>query len=144
MVLASTVRKTTICFLGANVSHTITYNPEIHILEITFQGTITPNELKETYLEALPIAIEKECFLFLNDLSEATISLSVVDIFRWPSILSAIGSQKRLNTNLFRRAIILPINYSDSRFAENVAVNQGQRVRFFKDADGAKKWLSEK
>ena len=127
------------------MTHTIICNPETQIIETKIQGNITLSEMKEIFAEAVRIAIEKDTFLFLSDFREATINLSVMEIYDLPKILSNIAIPMGVNANRFRRAIVFSQqNFSDSRFAENVTANQGQLAKFFQDVDEAKKWLSEK
>jgi|APSaa5957512576_1039674.scaffolds.fasta_scaffold23284_1 hypothetical protein len=127
--------------IGADMSYIITYNSEIQILEIKFQGKVTKNDLKKAYEEAFPIAVREECFLFLNDFIEAIISLRVFDVVEWAKTILKIGEDYGQNARLLKRAIILPVSYKDSKFAETVASNRGYRIKLFKDVDNAKKWL---
>ena len=127
------------------MAHTIIYNPETHIIETKVQGNVTLSEMKEIFTEAVRIAIEKDTFLFLSDFQEATINLSVMEIYALPKILSNIAAPMGVSASRFRRAIVFSQqNFSDSRFAENVTANQGQNAKFFQDVDEAKRWLSEK
>jgi hypothetical protein len=138
------------CFLFAkrrkSTSHTINYNPEIHIIEVVVQGAVTLDEFKEIFSQGIQIAREKECFLFLNDFREATeINLSTMQIYNLPETLSGIAAPSGIMASRFKRAIVItPKIAADSSFAEAVAFNRGQSARFFQDPDEAKKWLFEK
>jgi len=126
------------------MTHTIIYNPETHIIETKVQGNIALDEMKEIFSEAMQIAIEKEVFLFLSDFREATISLSTMNIYDLPKILSDTAAPLGGNVHKFKRAIVTAKDFKDSGFSETVTVNRGQNAKFFHDVDEAKKWLSEK
>ena len=127
------------------MAHTIIYNPETHIIETKIQGNVTLSEMKEIFAETVRIAIEKDTFLGLSDIQEATINLSVSDIYELPKILSSIAAPVGVSASRLRRAIVFsPRTFGDTRFVENVTANQGQTAKFFQDIEEAKKWLFEK
>lgn len=126
------------------MSHTIIYNPDMHIIEIKVEGVVQASEMKEIFAEAVRIGIEKDTFLFLSDFQEATIELTVIQIYDLPKMLSNVTAPMGVSADRLRRAIVFsPKTFSDARFAENVTLNQGQFAKFFQDIDAAKKWLSE-
>lgn len=128
------------------MSYTIKYNPEEHIVEVKVQGTVNLDEFKEISSQGIQLAKEKECFHILADYREATIiSLSTLEIYDLPKILSGTSNPIGISATRFKRAIVVaPKDADDAHFAETVAVNQGQNAKIFQDVEAAKKWLSEK
>ena len=128
------------------MSHTIQYNSELRFIELKASGTVIPDEFKEIFSQGLQLAKEKDCFLLLSDFREATeINISTMEIYNLPKVLSEITAQSGIHAGQFKRAIVVAAkDTADSRFAEDVAANQGQFAKFFQDIDEAKKWLLEK
>ncbi len=126
------------------MSHTITYNSDLHILEIIYQGNIVFNEIKETQSEAAPIAKEKNCFLFLSDFRQATIKLSTMDLYELPKLMSNTFALSEIPVYKLKRAIIVAKDLDDYNFFETVTANRGQNAKIFQNAAEAKEWLSNK
>jgi len=121
--------------------HTITYNPDLSIIKIKFEGNITLNETKEIFSESLQIANEQNCFLFLSDYREAIMKLSTFEIYELPKILSNVFVASKIPVHRLKRALVVAKDLEDYRFFEVVTANQGQNVKLFQDLDEAKKWL---
>jgi hypothetical protein len=128
------------------MAHTIKYNPEEQIIEIIAQGTVNLDEFNEIVSQGIQLAKEKECFHILGDYRNVTVvSLSTLEIYDLPKMLSGISASTGIDASRFRRAIVVaPKDAADAEFAETVAVNRGQNAKIFQDIDEAKKWLSEK
>lgn len=123
---------------------TINYNPDLHIIEIKHNETLTLDDLKKLFTQGIQLSKEKECFLFLVDYSKSSIKLTTMEIYDIPKILSDITSDLGINAIRLKRAFLIsPECYEDARFAENVISNAGQNSKFFHDIDKAKKWLIE-
>jgi hypothetical protein len=70
--------------------HTIIYNSEERIIEIMVEGNFSLNEAKEVFIEAVQVLKAQNCFLVLNDMREATMKLSMLEIYELPKRLAAI------------------------------------------------------
>jgi hypothetical protein len=121
--------------------HTISYNPEIRVIESTVQGDLTLDEAREIITQFALLARENNCFLFLTDYREATVKLSTFEIYRMPQIMSETFASSGLNVHQLKRAIIAAKNFKDYLFFETVTFNRGQNVKLFYNVDEAKKWL---
>ena len=121
--------------------HTIIYNSESHVIEMTVQGELTMKEAKEITLEASKIAKEQNCFVYFSDYREATVKLSTLEVYELPKIISDILASSGLNVHKFKRAFVVARDLKVYEFFENVTVNRGQNVRVFYDVDEAKRWL---
>ena len=123
------------------MTHTVTYNPGLGIIETIAQGKLTLDEAKEIISEITQMAIEQNCFLCLSDYHEATIDMSTLEIYDIPKVLSNMVTSLGLNPSQFKRAILVEKSFEDFHFFETVTLNAGQNIRLFQDTDEAKKWL---
>ena len=126
------------------MTHTVTYNSALGVIETVAQGNLTWSEAKEIISAITQIALEKDCFLCLSDYRKATIAMSTLQIYDIPKILSAFVTSSGLSSSKFKRAIIAEKSSKDYQFFETVTLNMGQNIRLFQDIDEAKKWLFEK
>ena len=126
------------------MTHTVTYNPVLGVIETVAHGNLTLREAKDIISEITQVAAEKDCFLCLSDYRNATIDMSTLQIHDLPRILSDLVISFGLRPSKFKRAIIAEKNSRDFRFFETVTLNQGQQIRLFHDLDEAKQWLFEK
>lgn len=126
------------------MTHSVTYNRELGIIETRAQGKLMLSEAKEIISEIAQIALEQNCFLCLSDYRKATIEMSTLQIYDIPRILSDIVISFGLHPGKFKRAIIAKESLIDYQFFETVTMNIGQNIRLFQDIDKAKKWLFEK
>jgi hypothetical protein len=126
------------------VSHTVTYNSGLQLIETEVQGNLDLQEAKEIISEIGSVAKEKDCFLCLSDYSAATLTLSIAEIYEVPSLLSDIITSLGLSALKFKRAIVVANNLENFHFFETVSFNSGQNARLFLDIDEAKTWLFDK
>jgi len=126
------------------MTHTVTFNPALGVIETAAQGNLALQEVKEIISEISQVAIEQDCFLCLSDYREATIEMSTLQIYDIPRILSDIVTSFGFRPSKFKRAIIAEKSLIDYQFFESVTLNQGQRIRLFQDIEEAKQWLLEK
>ena len=118
--------------------HTIIYNPELKIIETTYHGTVTHDEIVAFGSEITRVALAHDGFLTLGDYREARIQLSTLEIYRLPQTLAAVGESP---PSKYNRALVIASNKSDFQFFETVTLNQGQYAKVFDDIDTARNWL---
>ncbi len=111
--------------------HEIFYNSEARVIEIKLQVDMTLSEGKEIIFESLQMIKEKNCFFNLNDLREATVKLSTVEIYELPKIIMDIFTSARLSVYKLKRALVVARELEDSRFFETVSLNRGQSIKLF-------------
>lgn len=126
------------------MTHTVTHNPALGVIETVAQGNLTSSEAKEIISEITQIAVEKDCFLCLRDYRKATIEMSTLEIYDIPKTLSGIVTSFGVRPSMFKRAIIAEKSLIDYQFFETATLNMGQYIKLFQDIDEAKKWLFEK
>ena len=123
------------------MTHTVTYNPRLGVIETIAHGKLTLREAKEIIFEIARMALEQNCFLCLSDYQEATIDMSTLQIHDLPKVLSKMVTSLGLRPGQFKRAIVVKKSFADFHFFETVTLNAGQNIRLFQDPDEAKKWL---
>jgi hypothetical protein len=87
-------------------------------------------------VEVLNLISKHDCKRFLNDLRNAKLDLSTIDLYRLPEMLNSVGIPRTL-----KRAIIVSTDLKDYAFFETTSVNRGHRVKIFMDPDEAIDWL---
>jgi len=123
------------------MSHTITYNSDLGIVEIKFRENVIWKEVKEILWQSAQIAKEQNCFLFLSDFREATMKLSILELYELPKILSETFASLEIPTHKIKRAFVVAKDFKDYSFFETVNVNRGFNHKMFQDISEAKKWL---
>ena len=126
------------------MSHTITYNSEERIIEIKVQGDFSLSEAKEMFTEAVQVVKAQNCFLVLNDMREAKMKLSMLEIYELPKMLAVKVDSLGFSVHKLKRALVVKKDLKGYGFFEDVASNRAQSVKYFFDIDEARKWLSGK
>ncbi|MHC4624374.1 MAG: hypothetical protein ACYS4W_10795 [Planctomycetota bacterium] len=92
--------------------------------------------VKEYAKEIIGTASKHNCKRFLNDMREAQLDLSTIEIYEIPGFLDAAGLDRTS-----KRALVVSRQPEDYRFFENVSINRGYNVKVFEDMDEAMNWL---
>jgi hypothetical protein len=116
----------------------------MHIIESKVQGDFTLNEAKEMINEIALFAKEQDCTLLLTDYREATVKLSMLEIYYMPKTILDTSTTFGLDPRRFKRALVISKDFKDFLFFENVMVNKSQNAKVFYDIDEAKQWLFKK
>lgn len=125
------------------MSHTVFYNPELHIVVSKLQGDMTVGEVEEIVTKTAKIAKEKDCRLILTDFREVSQKLPMWQIYELPNRLKNIFAAFDINVLLYKRANVVENDLDDYIFHENVMVNRGHNEKVFTDIDKAMGWLME-
>jgi hypothetical protein len=123
------------------MTHTVTYNSALHIVESKLQGNMTLGEVDEIITKTAKIAKENDCRLIFNDFREVSRKLSILQIYELPDRIRTIFTSFGINVGLYKRANVVAKDWDEYIFHENVMVNRGQKEKVFTDMDEAKKWL---
>lgn len=115
------------------------YDEECDCLIGNFAGTLDQETLKEYSIEVAKTASKQDFRYFLNDLREADVDFSSIDIINIPGIFHASG----LDIS-WRRAIVVSNNLNNYRFFETAANTRGFNVKVFTDLNEAMNWLKKK
>ncbi len=122
--------------------YSIEVEPQIGVLFLTYTGRVDLSDLKHSIRDSLKVAIENNCFLFLNDFLDATVDLKIFEIHNMPQILEENAAPHGLIARKLKRAAVTTVNnFSELGFADTVVKNYLQNVRIFSNRDEAKVWL---
>ena len=124
--------------------HSIEYDPQTDIIYIRADGQLTLETVREITNAVALLAKEKGCFRVLNDLHQATMDLSILDVYHVPRLVTEIMSALDLPAHKFRRAVILPGQWKLALFYETISKNRVQNVALFEDIERARQWLLER
>ena len=117
----------------------VSYDQANKWLICSFTGTLD-SKSAQVFAEAVADTASKhDCKCLLNDLRQAELDMSTVEIYHIPGMLDTTGIDLS-----WKRAIVAAGDLKDYRFFETVARNRGYRVRVFTDQDQAMYWLREK
>jgi hypothetical protein len=125
------------------MSHTIIYNSELQIVEVTIQGDYTLAEAKQLLFETVEIIKNHHCYLILTDLRNAKVGISTLQQYNAPELFREAFAASGIDVSKIKRAVVIPNITETYKFAENVVVNRGQKMRLFLDIVEAKEWLLE-
>ncbi len=115
----------------------IKYDDNTACMMCHMSGKINQQVIDEVLSVLIPQMKKNDCLRILNDLRDAEIDLSTVDIFNLPKMFVKAGIDP-----LSKRAVVVKAPTDDLSFFENVFVNQAQLVKVFTDYDEALKWLT--
>ena len=77
------------------------------------------------------------CYRLLNDLRDAEITSSTLEIYAMPRAIA-----KFKEANRCKRALVVSGRLDNYRFLETVSLNIGQQLRIFTDIETAVDWLN--
>lgn len=123
--------------------YSVEYDP-LGIISIKVQGELTITMVRDFTVEAVHLAKEMDCFRVLTDLQEATLKLSMVDVYNLPNLTAEIASTADLQVYQFKRALVVLHDEKLAPFFENVSRNRHQNVKLFHDVEAAWQWLLER
>ena len=123
------------------MAHSMRFNDENGIIESTLTGMIHGEELYQIMLECTDLAYEHDCYLWLNDFSNADFDFSTFDIFNIPQHI--VKASEKLGVNRFhiKRAAVVKEIVDDHHFAETLASSRAQAFKVFLTIEEARKWL---
>ncbi len=118
------------------MGYELDYDAEMKIIRGRVQGELNPLLVQSMAADLAKLGKRHKCTRLLNDLREALISKSLIDVYSLPREVERAGIK-----GSFRRAIVVNPPLDDFRFFETVSINQGQEVRIFLDPEEALLWL---
>ena len=123
------------------MAHTMTYNADLQIIELTVQGNVAWAEALEMMSESAQLIQKSNCFRVLSDYSEATVQFSTVEIYRLPQVLSDTLALSGISVHQVKRALVVARDLQDFQFFDTVSNNRVQKTKIFRDLTEAKNWL---
>lgn len=119
------------------MGYELAYDQERDLMVGRVWGNIDETLVKEMAGDLAKLVASSGCHRLLNDLRNARIAHSALEIFGMPRIVDEEGVPVGC-----RRALVVPAPSEDFRFLETVSVNVYQRVRIFTDMQRAIAWLT--
>ena len=120
------------------MTHILTYNADTDCIELTVKGCFTMERLKKIAPEVAKLSEESGSLKILNDMSGASIDISLAEVYSSPQEMDNSGIQRAT-----RRALVVPPDFNQADFLENVTRNRGHNLRVFHDRQSALAWLQE-
>jgi len=100
------------------MTHTVTYNSTLHIVESKLQGNMTLGEVDEIITKTAKIAKENDCRLIFNDFREVSRKLSILQIYELPDRIRTIFTSFGINVGLYKRANVVAKDWDEYIFHE--------------------------
>jgi hypothetical protein len=120
------------------MSHELLYDSDDDCVILRVKGRVTIALIRELAPQVAALFDKNKCRRLLNDMSAANIDISVADMYGSPEVMDESGVMRGT-----RRALVVPPDFNDERFLENVSRNRGHNLMIFKSVDEAKVWLLE-
>ncbi len=119
-----------------DVVYSIDYDEQNQCLLVTVKGEFSLSILQKLAGDIVKAAQEKKCRKVLNNLTEAKIAGSALEVYKMPQHAQKIGVKSG-----FKRALVVGDREEEFYFLETVFKNQGHLVKMFADFEDAKSWL---
>jgi hypothetical protein len=117
----------------------VKYNNELSIIESVLVDQVTNKDLLEHEAQCIALAKENESTRIITDAKQATLEMSVVDLYGLPEFYGDQG------LNRFVRIAVLPPTSGPGKdlvdFYETVSLNRGWTVGIFEERQEALDWL---
>jgi hypothetical protein len=121
------------------MTHRLIYNPDSDCIELTVEGVFNMERLKHIAPEVAKLSEESGCQCILNDMSGATIDVSLVDAYSNPQQMDNAGIRRST-----QRALVVPPDFEQAEFLETVTRNRGHNLKVFTDRKEALAWLQQR
>ncbi len=112
------------------------YDSELDYLTLCVSGEVTLERIRELAPKVSGILKKNNCLRFINDMSVATINVSIGQMYSSPKVMDESGITRDI-----KRALVVPSDFKDAVFLENLTFNKGHNLKIFKNIDNAKLWL---
>jgi hypothetical protein len=123
--------------------NSVTYDAGSDLILISCNATVNSSAIHEIASAMAVVAKKYECFRILSDFREATLDLSLIEIYDLPKLVADILSAAGLQVHKYKRALVVTNDMDDFVFFETVSRNRGQPVMLFRSIEKAKEWLAE-
>ena len=120
------------------MTHKLAYNTETDCIELTVEGSFNMERLKRIAPEVAQLSEESGCLNILNDMSNATIDVSLSGVYSSPQEMDNSGKSRTT-----RRALVVPPSFDQASFLETVTRNRGHDLKVFTDRKEALDWLQK-
>lgn len=120
------------------MGYSVCYDGTDDCVILTVTGVVDMETIRVMAAEVAAKCEEMDCTHILNDMSNADIQVSFMDVFSSPSVIEASGIPSKT-----KRALVVPEDFSEREFLETVTRNAFHNLVVFTDLEKAKEWLSQ-
>lgn len=125
------------------MAHTMRFNEETGIIETVLTEKIFAEELFQIMLECTDLAYDFDCYIWLNDFTNADFDFSSFDIYNIPQHIVKAAEKLGVNRFHIKRAAVVKQIIDDHHFAEALASSRAQAFKAFLTLEEARTWLKE-
>ena len=124
---------------------TVTFDEQAGYIHAVYEGELDMPGILDM-MRTVGLAVkEHDCYLVLSDYHQATLAISIMDLYEIPKIILQRGREMGVSAYKIKRALIISAaTYENFRFFETVSLNNSQTVKIFTEEDAAKEWLLAK
>jgi len=120
--------------------YTIVANDSLQIIEISYRGTITGEDLQKAAIERIAASKSNSYYRCLANLSGSTLSASLLNIHNLPEVQFEEEAM-----NIETKIAILTHNENEmAEYFASVSRNRGWKVNTFTNRTAALEWLQTK
>lgn len=120
------------------MSYELAYDPDKEIIYGRLYGYIDADVIMQVAIELAQLIVRHECYRFLNDAREATLTQSMRDVTLMPDIMAIAGVHMQC-----KRAFVVREVSTETDFLQGIADISGHNLRVFTDIDEANEWLMQ-
>lgn len=123
------------------MTHTVSYNLELSVIEVYVYGDFRFSEGREILQKTIDILKQSNCRHVVQDIRKANLKFSLVELFMVPKSIQDALTREGLSFQAHRWSVVANDYSSNLKFVENVVNNRGYTMKVFTDFDKALKWL---
>lgn len=125
------------------MAYTVEYDPEENMVIAKVMGKVGLPDLLECLTNILRVAKQENCIYILTDLHEATLEVSVSQIFSLSDTIGGMAKEQGMAVHAFKRVFIAAKGQDILELYENASLNRNHNTKLFYDIEEAKSWLKE-
>ncbi len=115
------------------MAYKVTYNPDEDCVHTSIEGAVDLALAQRYAREIIQQVRTHNCLRLLNDMRQASVKLSTMDIYDLPAWIEERLEEAGVSRYV-RRAILVARDFNDYEFFETVSRNHGQLLEVFADA----------
>jgi len=125
------------------MAYTVEYDPEENMVIAKVMGKVGLPDLLECLANIIRVAKQENCIYILTDLHEATLEVSVSQIFSLSDTIGWMAKEQGMAVHAFKRVFIAAKGQDILELYENASLNRNHNTKLFYDIEEAKNWLKE-
>lgn len=123
------------------MTHTVTYNSELSVIEVYVYGDLRFSEGQEILRKTIEVLKQSNCRHVVQDICKANLKFSLIELFMVPKSIQDALTKEGLSFQAHRWAVVANEHNSNLKFVENVVNNRGYTMKVFTELAEALKWL---